>query len=88
MLLSFIIVIVLIVLNIPLYKLIFKLFFKDSEDFSESLKYSFTPDIISLFRGEYWKDQMGQAKLSFLFISGLHKQMNQVIHNKKFQSDC
>lgn len=62
------IVVILIVLNIPVYKFIFKAIFKDNEDFRESAKYSFTPDTISLFRGKYWKDKLGEMKISvFIF---------------------
>ena len=57
------IMVVLLIVNIPLYKIIFKAMFK------ESVRYSFTPDLFSLFRGQYWKDQIGEAKLSFFIIA-------------------
>lgn len=63
------IVIILLIVNIPLYKVIYRFIFRDSDDFRESVKYSFTPDIFSLFRGRYWKDQIGEAKLSFFVIA-------------------
>lgn len=64
-----IIVIILLILNIPLYKIIYRFIFRDYDDFEESVKYSFTPDIYSLFKGRYWKDQIGEAKLSFFVIA-------------------
>ncbi len=65
-----IIIIALIVINIfTVYKLLFNLIFSSSDDFNESVRYFFTPDIISLFRGEYWKDRLSQFKLGiFLFL--------------------
>lgn len=67
--LNAIIVIVLLIVNIPLYKIIFRLIFRDYDDFEEAVKYSFTPDIYSLFKGRYWKDQIGEAKLSFFALA-------------------
>ncbi|MGG3506566.1 hypothetical protein ABES58_13920 [Paenibacillus lautus] len=55
---------VLFVLNIPIYKWIFGRIFDDADDLKQSVKYSFTPDIISLFRRRFWKDQWGELKLS------------------------
>ncbi len=62
------ITIILLVLNIPVYKLIFGMIFKSMEDFNESLRYVFTPDIFSLFRGEYGRDYIGEMKVSLLFV--------------------
>lgn len=53
-----IILIILLLANIPVYKKIHKLIFKDSGDFRESVKYSLTPDVYSLFKGRYWKDRI------------------------------
>ena len=61
-------VMILLVLNIPVYSKIFYFIFADSDDFKESVRYSFTPDIVSLFRGKYWKDQIGEFKIS-IFIT-------------------
>lgn len=62
------IIIVLLILNIPLYKAYFRLIFSDSDDFRNSVKYSFTPDLFSLFRGEYRKDRIAEMKLSFFYF--------------------
>lgn len=62
-------IIVLVLLNIPVYRKIFYFIFRDSDDFRESVRYSFTPDIFSLFRGRYWKDQMGELKLSIFIMA-------------------
>lgn len=63
-----IIVVILLIANIPVYRFFFRLIFKNSDDFKESVKYSFTPDIFSLFKGRYWKDHVGEAKLSFFIF--------------------
>ncbi len=50
-------------------KLLFRLFFDDSEEFWECVRYSFTPDVFSLFKGEYWDDKFKSLKLGvFLAI--------------------
>lgn len=50
-------------------KLLFRFFFEDSEDFWECVRYSFTPDMFSLFKGEYWQDKLKSMKLGvFLAI--------------------
>ncbi|WP_234340163.1 hypothetical protein [Gorillibacterium timonense] len=59
---------VLLVANIPVYRYLFRVFFGSRDEFREAVKYSFTPDLLSLFRGRYWKDQFGEAKLSFFFF--------------------
>jgi len=56
--------IALIIVNVfTVYKFLFSIIFRDKDDFNESMRYSFTPDIISLFKGKYWKDQAGEFKL-------------------------
>ncbi len=59
-----IIVIVLGILNIPIYRWSFKRIFGSKEVFYECLKYDFTPDFISLFRGELLKDMAAEYRLS------------------------
>lgn len=58
------ILIVLGILNIPVYKWSFKKIFGSKEVFYECLKYDFTPDLISLFRGELLKDMAAEYRLS------------------------
>jgi len=60
----------LIIINFfTVYKFIFNVIFSNREDFYDSVRYSFTPNIISLFRGEYWKDRVGEFKLGiFIFL--------------------
>ena len=45
-------------------RMLFKVFFSDSDDLWECIRYSFTPDIISMFRGEFWEDYVKSAKLT------------------------
>ena len=52
-------------------KLTFGWFFDDQEDFTESIRFWFTPDIISIFRGEFWRDEWSSLKLIvWLMIGG------------------
>jgi len=62
-------VMMLLVLNIPIYSKIFHFIFADSDDFKESVRYYFTPDIVSLFRGKYWKDRIGEFKISIFIMA-------------------
>lgn len=63
-----VILIVLLFLNIPLYKALFRLFFVDDNDYNQSIKHAFTPNIISLFRGEYWQDRLNTIRLQFYVL--------------------
>lgn len=54
--------------DIKLFNLFYKGIFKDSDDFNNSLKYSFIPDLFSLFSGEYFKDYFAELKLSMFMI--------------------
>ena len=47
---------------------LFRLFFRDHDDFSECLAYSFTPDLFSLFRGKLAEDWASSMRLS-LYIA-------------------
>jgi hypothetical protein len=56
-------------LDLHLFKLYSNFIFTNKEDFHNSLKYSFTPDILSLFKGKYLKDKLAEFKLSILVFS-------------------
>lgn len=65
------ILIVLILIGInsfTVYKFIFNRIFIDVDDFHESLRYSLTPDIISLFKCEYFRDRVAEFKLGFFVM--------------------
>jgi len=51
--------------NIPVYIFLAYVFFKDWDDFKEAVVFWFTPDIISVFRGEFIDDMWGEMKLGF-----------------------
>jgi hypothetical protein len=55
------------VANIPVYLGLGSIFFGDFADFFECLRFWFTPDWISLFRGEWIEDRWSETKL-FLFV--------------------
>jgi hypothetical protein len=55
--------IILGVANLPLYFAIAWTLFADREEFLEALRLLVTPDIISMFRGEYLEDRWATVKL-------------------------
>lgn len=60
--------IILGVVNIPLYLLVGRFFFKDWDSFGEAIYYWFKPDILSWFDGEHTDDFFAELKLG-LFIA-------------------
>ena len=58
----------LIVVNTPLYLLLGKLLFKDWSGFIQALRLGLTPNIISLFRGEWTEDVIAEFKLGLFFL--------------------
>lgn len=64
------IIIVLIVINIPIFIKLFKIMFPSRFDFMESLRYATTHNMVSLFRGQYTNDRIAESRLSlFLLMS-------------------
>ena len=57
-------------ISIPIYVSLAKLFWGERFDsLGETIRFLFTPDIISLFRGEYWDDWHATLKFNvFLFL--------------------
>ena len=60
---------ILAVANIPVYWLFWKAFFKSWSDFAECLRFWLTPNIISMFRGEYWEDRHAEFKLLWFVLT-------------------
>ena len=56
------------ILNIPVFLVLGKLVFDGWSGFFECLRFWLTPDVISLFRGEWLDDWWGTLKL-FVFIA-------------------
>lgn len=56
---------ILIVVNIPLYYFSWKWIFKCWEGFWECVRFWLTPDIVSMFRGEYGQDWFSELKLGW-----------------------
>lgn len=54
--------------DMKLFKLFYRGIFTDSDDFKKSLGYAFKPDIISLIKGEYFKDRFAEMKLGFFIF--------------------
>ena len=61
--------IVLSVVNIPLYALLARIFFKSWDEVRQAARFRPTPGFLFLFRGEYWKDWRAELKLAFLVIA-------------------
>ena len=64
-----ILIIALLFLNTPFYKLLFRVFFTSIDDFKETIKLLLTPDIFSLFKGKYLEDTLGEFRLGLFLIS-------------------
>ncbi len=60
--------IILIVVNIPLYLGVGKVIFGGWEEFLEALKFWIKPDWLSWFQGEGWEDWVAEMKLAILVI--------------------
>ena len=56
--------------GVGLLALLFKPFFGCKEEFIDCIKFWFTPDIISLFFGEYIKDRLSELKLGLWILLG------------------
>ena len=56
-------------LDLRLFNIYYNFIFSNEDDFNDSLGYTFTPNIFSLFRGEYLKDIHAEFKLKgFIFL--------------------
>lgn len=60
--------IVIAILNLPLSILWGKMFFGGWAEFFECLRYSLTPDLVSMFRGDWSEDMMATWKLQFFWL--------------------
>ncbi|HVK55704.1 MAG TPA: hypothetical protein VM532_11825 [Burkholderiales bacterium] len=58
----------LVVLNWPVYQAYAIMLFKNKDGLYDAIYYWRLPDIISLFRGDWWEDQWAEFKL-FLFAA-------------------
>jgi len=61
--------IILVVVNAPVYFFLGWIFFRTWDDFWESVRFWLTPDILSLFRGEWGEDWWGEMKLGLWIVS-------------------
>lgn len=61
-------VLIFLVIDYRVFPVIFKALFPNKGDFAETVRVGFRPDIISLFKGEYWKDQACEFMLSFMML--------------------
>lgn len=61
-------ILVLVILNIPFYLFLGKMFFRDWAGFFECVKFTFKPDILSLLSDEYYEDGWSSLKLLVYMI--------------------
>ncbi|MFC1588485.1 hypothetical protein ACFL54_09250 [Planctomycetota bacterium] len=59
-----------IIAGIGTLVLLFKPFFGDGNGFWECVRFWLTPDIFSMFRGEWTKDWLAEMKLGLWFMCG------------------
>lgn len=62
-------VIVLAVVNIPLYAFVGRMFFRTLDDFRQAARFRPTPGFAFLFRGEYWRDWRAELKLGCFVLA-------------------
>jgi hypothetical protein len=55
------------VVNIPVYYLLYRLFYRDFDEFMEAIRFWLKPDLWSWIDGEYWDDVMASMKLGIFF---------------------
>ena len=56
--------IILVIVNIPVYFGLGRLFFRTWGDFVEAVCFCNTPDIFSAFRGQYYEDRWASLKMT------------------------
>lgn len=56
-------VILSIIVSLAVGYILYKLLFDDLDEFLHCVKFWLTPDIISLFRGQYYEDMWAEIKL-------------------------
>ncbi len=55
--------------NAPMYWLYWKSFFGSWDKFGQCVKFWLTPNIISMFRGQYWEDRGAEMRLVWFVIA-------------------
>ena len=56
------------VVNIPVYYLLYRLIYRDAQEFLDAIYFWFKPDLWSWMDGEYWEDAWAEMKLG-LFLA-------------------
>ena len=65
---SIFIVLIPLLVTLTVGKLVFRLVFDDTNDFWDCVRFSLTPNIISLFRGQFSEDIRKSMRLGFFMI--------------------
>lgn len=64
-------IILAIAIVVVIWKFTFRFFFDDQQDFWECFRFSCTPDLLSMFRGEYMEDMGKSFKFTLYVWCGL-----------------
>ena len=56
------------VINIPVYRFLFRQIFPKKREFQEALRFSFRPDLFSLFKRELREDLTAEMKLGLFLV--------------------
>lgn len=65
---SLIIVIILLIIDLPLFIVIGKIMYHGWDDFCDDFKWNLIPDIFSLFTGRFLKDKRGELNSQLYFF--------------------
>lgn len=61
-------IIAIMIVNIFIFRLLFRMILGSMYSFLEALRYLFIPNCISALRGNYWEDLINTAKLYFFIL--------------------
>ncbi len=65
-------IVFLIIINIPIFLLIGRIFFSNWEGFFKAIWFWAKPDLMSMFDGSYWEDNWNELLLFlFVFVCGI-----------------
>jgi hypothetical protein len=63
-------VVIAVVVGLGIMAILFKPFFGDVGELVRCLKFWLTPDVVSMFRGEWGEDRWASMKLGFWILAG------------------
>ncbi len=64
-----VLIVSLAVVNIPVYYFLYRMLYRDAQEFLDAIRFWVKPDLWSLLDGEYWDDLWAEMKLG-VFVAG------------------